>query len=106
MIQIAGRRENQCDAKIVLEDAEHDGSDKSECKIRGDNAQLVDERTDEGHWELSLLTSLTSLPANAEVSKPFRAEKVSAAVSPWLLHRVAASATWLKKCEFNALKSP
>jgi hypothetical protein len=52
VIQIAGRRENQCDAKIVLEDAEHDGSDKSECEIRGDNAQLVDERTDEGHQPL------------------------------------------------------
>jgi hypothetical protein len=90
----------------ALEHAEHDGADKGECDIRGDNAQSADERTDEGHWELSLLTSLTSLPANAEVSKPFRAEKVSAAVSPWLLHRAAASATWLKKCEFNALKSP
>jgi hypothetical protein len=49
MIQIAGRRENQCDAKIVLEHAEHDGSDKSECDIRSDNAQSGDERTDEGH---------------------------------------------------------
>ena len=66
----------------ALEHAEHDGADKGECDIRGDNAQSADERTDEGHWELSLLTSLTSLPANAEISKPFRTEKVRAAVSP------------------------
>ena len=34
----------------ALEHAEHDGADKGECDIRGDNAQSADKRTDEGHW--------------------------------------------------------
>ena len=52
------------------------------------------------------LSLLTSLPANAEISKSFRAEKVRAAVAPRISQRAAASATWLKKRELNALKSP
>jgi hypothetical protein len=41
----------------ALEQTEHDGADKGERDIGGDNAQSAGERTDEGHWELSLLTS-------------------------------------------------
>ena len=41
----------------ALKQTEHDGADKGECDIGGDNAQSADERTDEDHWELSLLTS-------------------------------------------------
>ena len=62
---------------------------------------------------LSLLTKVTenslvhvAARCNAQLSKPFPAEKVSAAVYPWLADREAAPPTWLKSCEFNALKSP
>ena len=39
----------------ALKHSEHDGADKGECEIRGYNAQFADERTDESHWELSLV---------------------------------------------------
>src|SRR5258708_30915899 len=104
MIQIAGRRENQCDAKIVLEHAEHDGSDKSDYDIRGDNAQSGDERTDEGHWQTS--PWFTSLPAlTRKSSKRFPAEKVRAAVHPRYRCDPAPPSTWLKIRNINTLKS-
>ena len=54
MIQAAGRLEILvvCDA---LEHAKHDGADKSERNIRGNNAQSADERTERGHSEISLV---------------------------------------------------
>jgi hypothetical protein len=66
-----------CDA---LEHAEYDGADKGDGHIRGDNAQSADERTEERHWEISLVH--VAAHTNTKVSEPFRAEKVSpAAVS-------------------------
>jgi hypothetical protein len=56
----------------VLEHAKHDRADESKRDIRGNNAQLTDERHGKPPW-------FTSLPANAESSKPFPAKKVSLA---------------------------
>jgi hypothetical protein len=39
----------------LLKHPEHDGADKGECDIRGYNAQFADKRTDESHWEGSLV---------------------------------------------------
>jgi hypothetical protein len=49
LIRIAGRRQ-------VLEDAEHDGADKRQRQIRGNNAQSGGERHGKAPW-------FTSLPA-------------------------------------------
>jgi hypothetical protein len=48
----------------------------------------------------------TLLPANAKISRPFPAEKVSLAVAPRPSRHAAAPITWLKTRENNALKSP
>jgi hypothetical protein len=62
----------------TLEHTEHNRADKGDGDIRGNNAQSADERSEEGHlgnpW-------FTSLPANADASKTFPREKVSAAVA-------------------------
>jgi hypothetical protein len=62
---------------------------------------------------LSLLTKVTenslvhvAARCNAQTSKRFRAEKVSAAVYPCHPGCEGSPATWLKKREINALKSP
>ena len=49
MIQTAGRLKIRAGVPEALEHAEHDGADKGECDIRGDNAQSADKRTHEGH---------------------------------------------------------
>jgi hypothetical protein len=84
----------------ALEHAEHDGPDKGQRDIDRNNAQFADERTREGHWEISLFTWLPAVTTNA--SKPFRTGKVSAAV----VRSAARRATWLKNPENKALKSP
>src|SRR6266481_32886 len=60
----------------ALEHAEHDGADKGECDIGGNNAQSADE----SHGNAPLVH--VAARYNAETSKAFRPEKVSAAVDP------------------------
>jgi hypothetical protein len=48
----------------------------------------------------------TSLPANAKVSKPFPAEKVSPAVARHRSTTLEPPPTWLKTRKIKALKSP
>ena len=50
--------------------------------------------------------SLCHCPLNAEASKAFPTQKVSHAALLSLVHSMLAAATWLKKCENNALKKP
>ena len=61
-----------------LEQAKHDRPNKGECDIGGNNAQSADERTEERHWESSLVH--VAARCNAEASKRFRHEKVSSTV--------------------------
>jgi hypothetical protein len=79
MIQTAGRHENLVRR---LEHAEHDGADKGDGDIRGNNAQFADERTKKRHRDISLVTSLPAVTLQA--SKAFRPEKVSLAVAHYL----------------------
>jgi hypothetical protein len=51
----AGRNQIRALLRKALEHPEHDGADKGECEIRGYNAQFADKRTDESHWEGSLV---------------------------------------------------
>jgi hypothetical protein len=83
-----------------LEHAEHDGADKGECEISGNNAQSADEAHGKSPW-------FTSLPVvTLEPSSAFPPKKVSLAVHPGDVHSMEPPATWLKICEINALKSP
>ena len=63
MIQAAGRRKIQGCGGIALEHAEHDGADKGEGEISGDNAQFADESHGRPPWFTSL-SALTSKLAN------------------------------------------
>jgi hypothetical protein len=87
-----------------LEHAKHDGADKGDCQIRGNNAQSADQRTHEGHREISLVHVTARF--NAETSKAFRAEKVSPAASSLTVQALEPPPTWLKTRENNALMSP
>ena len=60
----------------ALEHAEHDRADKSDCDIRGYNAQSADE----SHAKALLV--YVAARFKAETSKAFRPEKVSAAAYP------------------------
>jgi hypothetical protein len=88
----------------ALEHAEHNGADKRNCQIRGNNAQPADQRTHEGHREISLIHIVARF--NAETSKAFQAEKVSAAALLLTLKTLEPPPTWLKTRENNALMSP
>ena len=87
-----------------LEHAEHDGADKGDCQIRGNNAQSADQRTHEGHREISLVH--VTVRFNAEASKAFQAEKVSPAALFLTVQTLEPHPTWLKTRKNNALKSP
>ena len=82
MIQTAGRLKFLVMMCGALEHAEHDRADKSDCDIRGNNAQSADE----SHGNAPLVH--VAARYNAETSKAFRPEKVSAAVDPSRLHRL------------------
>src|SRR5438093_8991433 len=70
----------------VLEHAEHNRGDESECNIRSYNAKSAGERTYEIHW--GKLPGFTSCPhITQKVSKGFPTQKVSVAVHPAALHR-------------------
>jgi hypothetical protein len=87
-----------------LEHAEHDGTYKGDCQVRGNNAQSADQRTHEGHREISLVHVLARF--NAETSKAFRAEKVSPAALFLTVGALEPPPKWLKTRENNALMSP
>jgi hypothetical protein len=87
-----------------LEHAEHDSADKGDCQIGGNNAQSADQRTHEGHREISLVHVTARF--NAEASKAFPAEKVSPAASFLFVQTLEPHVTWLKTRKNNALKSP
>src|SRR5712675_3802881 len=66
-----------------LEHAEHDGADKGECEIGGDDAQSADKRTYEGHWEGSLGWSLPAITRKvASRSRPIKSALLSIPTSP------------------------
>ena len=88
----------------ALEHAEHDGADKGDCQIRGNDAQPADQRTHEGHREISLVH--VTARSNTESSKAFQAEKVSPAALFLTVETLEPPPTWLKSRENNALKSP
>jgi len=87
-----------------LEHAEYDGADKGDRQVRGNDAQSADQRTHEGHREISLVHVLARL--NAESSKAFQAEKVSPAALFLIVQALELPPTWLKTRKINALKSP
>ena len=87
-----------------LEHAEHDGADKGDCQIRDNNAQSADQRTHQGHREISLVHVVAR--SNAEASKAFRAEKVSPAALFLTAQALGPPPTWLKTRENNVLMSP
>ena len=87
-----------------LEHAEHDGADKGHSQIRGNDAQSADQRTHEGHREISLVHVTARF--NAEASKAFQAEKVSLAALFLPVQPLEPHPTWLKTRKNNALKSP
>jgi hypothetical protein len=87
-----------------LEHAEHDGADKGDSQIGGNNAQSADQRTHEGHREISLVHVTARF--NAEASKAFQAEKVSPAALFLFVQTLEPHPTWLKTRKNNALKSP
>jgi hypothetical protein len=87
-----------------LEHAEHDGADKGDCQIRGNDAQSAHQRTHEGHQEISLVHVTARF--NAEASKAFQAEKVSPAASSLTIGHMEPPPKWLKTRENNALMSP
>jgi len=90
-------------ALATLEHPKHDGADKGDCDIRGNNVHFADQRTQQSHRNISVVHVTARL--TPEASKPFRAQKVSPADLLPLVHRVEAPATWLKNCKINALKS-
>ncbi|SRR6266513_5087110 len=82
-----------------LEHAEHDGPDKSDCHIRGNNAQSADESHGKPPWFTSLPT-VTSKLANRS------GWKKSALLLYRGVHRSEPRPMWLKIRENNVLKSP
>jgi len=82
-----------------LEHAEHDGPDKSDCHIRGNNAQSADESHGKPPWFTSLPT-VTSKLANRS------GWKKSALLLYRGVHRSEPWPMWLKIRENNVLKSP
>jgi hypothetical protein len=85
---------------LALEHPEHDGADKGERKIRGNNAQLAGESHGKPPWFSSQVV------VTHEASNAFPPEKVSLAALFAGSGSAAGSATWLKTREINALKSP
>jgi hypothetical protein len=57
------------------EHTQHDGTDKGDGHIRSHNTQPTGERTDERHWELSLLGVVGVV--TAKLSERFLEKKVS-----------------------------
>jgi hypothetical protein len=65
----------------ALKHPEHDGADKGDGYIRGHHAHSADQRTEQGHCDISLVHVTARLTRKA--SKPFPPQKVSrAALSP------------------------
>jgi hypothetical protein len=87
----------------LLEHAEHDGADKGEGEIRGNNAQSAHQRA-KGHFKPPRLASLSAIMQQA--NNGFPAKKVSVAVYPSHLGTARRPATWLKTREIKALMSP
>src|SRR6266852_3130266 len=98
MIQTAGRLRFQVVMCGALEHAEHDRADKSECDIRGNNAQSADESHGNAPW-------FTSLPAVTRKLAKRSGRKKSAPLSIPAVSTAASRPTWLKSREINALKS-
>lgn len=84
----------------ALEDAEHDGSDKGEGNVGGDNAQSADE----SHGSAPFVHVVPQ--STLDTSKPFPTKKVRFPVRCPLSTGGTGSGLWLKTREINALKSP
>jgi len=87
-----------------LDHPKHDGANKGDGCIRGNNAHFADPRTQQGHRDISVVhvTARSTLKA----SNAFPPQKVSLAALLSPLTSREAAATWLKECENKALKSP
>src|SRR5260370_29197755 len=99
MIETAGRLRFQVVMYGALDHAEHDRADKSDCDIRGNNAQSADESHGNAPW-------FTSLPAVTRKLANRSTPKKSALLPVPAVHCLEQPATWLKSREINALKSP
>jgi hypothetical protein len=80
-----------------LEHAEHDGADKGECDISGNNAQSA------GQSHGKPLAVHVAARSNARAGKPFQPEKSALLSIP--ISTAKPQATWLKIREINPLKS-
>ena len=73
-------------AEGALEHPEHDGANKGDGCIRGNNAHFADQRTQQGHREISVVTSLPAQLSN--LPKRSRRKKSG------LLHYCHLSTAW------------
>ena len=98
---------------LGLEHAQHDRAHKGKCDVRGQHAQLTDERA-KGHLMLQgadapkVASKVTQAqPASTpKASDPIHDKKVSVAVHAPHPRAAASGATWLKSREIKALMSP